>query len=224
MTPGFCEEYGQPVFKNITQYGSGFSSAESVDDITDLMEESGKITPDFSGGLNTMFKWRNISLYALFAVQWGGHDRLPDIFNMDNGQNGFIRVEQNVSTKLKNRWRQPGDVTDIPSIPGTGYENARIPAISNENIAASYKDRYELYNLSNVRVANTDFIRCRSLSLSYDFDRKWVERLGIGYLSVNMSMTNPFMWVSDKKWEGLDPETGNWPTRRTTSFSIQLMF
>lgn len=221
---GLEEEYGQPVFKNITQYGSGFSSAESVDDITDLMEESGKITPDFSGGLNTMFKWRNISLYALFAVQWGGHDRLPDIFNMDNGQNGFIRVEQNVSTKLKNRWRQPGDVTDIPSIPGTGYENARIPAISNENIAASYKDRYELYNLSNVRVANTDFIRCRSLSLSYDFDRKWVERLGIGYLSVNMSMTNPFMWVSDKKWEGLDPETGNWPTRRTTSFSIQLMF
>ena len=222
---GLDEEYGQPLFKNITRYGSSEDViAESVDDITDIMVESGKFTPDFSGGLNTMFKWLNISLYALFAVQWGGHDRLPDIFNMDNGQNGYIRVEQNVSTELKDRWRQPGDVTDIPSVPGTGYENAQIPAVLNENIAASTTNRYALYNLSNVRVANTDFIRCRQMSLSYDFNGKWLERLGIGYLSVKASMTNPFIWVSDKKWNGLDPETGDWPARRTTSLSIQLMF
>ena len=221
---GLDEEYGQPLFKNITQYGANSSLSESVEDITDIMEESGKLLPDFSGGLNTMFKWRNISLYALFAVQWGGHDRLPDIFNVDNGQNGYIRVEQNVSKKLKDRWRQPGDVTDIPSVPGTGFENAGVPAVLNEDIESSISNRYSLYNLSNVRVANTDFIRCRQMSLSYDFDGEWMERLGISYLSVKASMTNPFMWVSDKKWEGLDPETGNWPTRRVTSFSLQVIF
>lgn len=37
-------------------------------------------------------------------------------------------------------------------------------------------------------------------------------------------MTNPFMWVSDSKWDGLDPETGNWPARRVTSLSLQVMF
>ena len=221
---GLDKKYGQPLFKNITQYGSGSSIAESVDNITDIMVESGKITPDFSGGVNTLFKWRNISLYALFSVQWGGHNRLPDIFNMDNGQYGYIRVEQNVSTKLKERWKQPGDITDIPSIPGTGFENATLPVVLNENIKASTSNRYKLYNLSDARVANTDFIRCRSLSLSYDFAGKWMERLGIGYLSLKATVTNPFMWVSDKSWEGLDPETGDWPTRRTTSLSIKLMF
>ncbi|WP_306437785.1 SusC/RagA family TonB-linked outer membrane protein [Odoribacter splanchnicus] len=221
---GLDKEYGQPLFKNITQYGSGSSIAESVDNITDIMVESGKFTPDFSGGMNTMFKWRNISLYALFAVQWGGHNRLPDIFNMDNGQYGYIRVEQNVSTKLKNRWKHPGDVTDIPSIPGTGFEDAKLPVVLNENIKASTSNRYNLYNLSTARVANTDFIRCRSLSLNYDFAGKWMERMGISYLSLKATVTNPFMWVSDKSWEGLDPETGDWPTRRTTSLSIKLMF
>lgn len=37
-------------------------------------------------------------------------------------------------------------------------------------------------------------------------------------------MTNPFLWARDKKWKGIDPETGNWPTRRITSLSIQAMF
>ena len=81
-----------------------------------------------------------------------------------------------------------------------------------------------MYNQSNVRVANTDFIRCRQLSLSYDFEGEWKENIGIRHMSVNASMSNPFMWVSDKKWDGLDPETGNWPARRITSLSLHVIF
>ncbi len=81
-----------------------------------------------------------------------------------------------------------------------------------------------MYNNSDIRVANTDFIRCRSLSLSYDFTGKWLNKMGLSYLSMKASMTNPFMWVSDKKWDGLDPETGNWPARRVTSLSLQVRF
>ena len=54
-----------------------FEDAESP---KDFLVKSGKFTPDFSGGLNTMFKYKNLSLYALFAVQWGGHNRLPNIY------------------------------------------------------------------------------------------------------------------------------------------------
>lgn len=66
-----------------------------------------------------------------------------------------------------------------------------------------------MYNLSDARVANTDFIRCRSISFAYEFRQPWLERFFIQRMQVKASMTNPFLWVSDKKWDGLDPETGN---------------
>ena len=64
--------------------------------------KSGKFIPDFSGGLNTMFKYKNFSLYALFAVQWGGHKRLPDLYPSGGvvAGSGLPRPEQNVSRKL----------------------------------------------------------------------------------------------------------------------------
>ncbi len=118
------------------------------------------------------------------------------------------------------RWKKTGDKTLVPSLPGIGYELIEIPATQ---LSYGYEDdRYLLYNQSNVRVANTDFIR--SISLSYDFNEEWLKHIGVNYLQLKASMTNPFMWVSDKKWDGLDPETGNWPARRVTSLSLQLIF
>ena len=31
-----------------------------------------------------MFKYKNWSLYALFNVQWGGHARLPKLYDTDS--------------------------------------------------------------------------------------------------------------------------------------------
>ena len=168
--------------------------------------------------------YKNISFYALFAVQWGGHGRLPNLYEPNNGLDGLPGAEQNASKKLMNRWKKPGDRTDIPSLPGTGKETVVVPMVKSNETRATLGNRYDLYNYSNARVANTDFIRCRQLSLSYEFKGADLKRLGVDYLRLKVSMANPFMWVSDKKWDGLDPETGNWPTRRVTSFSLQVMF
>ena len=186
----------------------------------DYMVKSGTFNPDFSGGLNTMLKWKNISLYALFAVQWGGHNRLPNLYQGTSAQ--LPRPEQNASTKLINRWKKPGDQTNIPSLPGAGASMIYLPdtpVTSNWGL-----DPYIMYNESDLRVASTDFIRCRQLSLSYNFGEKLLQKMRLSYLQVKASMTNPFMWVRDKKWDGLDPETGDWPTRRVSSLSLQLMF
>ena len=214
---GLDSRYGQPEFKNMDK--------KSVENVTDILVESGKFTPDFSGGLNTMVKYRNISLYALFAIQWGGHRRLPNLY--DTGLTvlgGLPRPEQNASKKLINRWKRPGDKSQIPSLPGTGYDRINYPIVTSIGESNIRNNRYAMYNQSNVRVANTDFIRCRQLSLSYDFEGEWKEKIGIRHMSVKASMSNPFMWVSDKKWDGLDPETGNWPARRITSLSLHVIF
>lgn len=209
---GLNDEDGTPTFD--------YMDIENGESPRDYLVKSGKFTPDFSGGLNMMFKYRNWSLYALFNVQWGGHARLPKLYDTDSNY-GIPTPEQNVSRDLADRWRKPGDKTDIPSIPTSGaYIN--LPATA--SVAGSERRLYDMYNNSDLRVANTDFIRCRSLSLSYDFNQKWLSRIGAQRLSLKASMTNPFMWVSDSKWNGLDPETGDWPTRRVTSLSLQVMF
>ena len=37
-------------------------------------------------------------------------------------------------------------------------------------------------------------------------------------------LANPFFIAFDKAWEGRDPETANWPARRTVSCSLTLNF
>lgn len=209
---GLNDEDGTPEFANMD-----VKDAESP---LAYLVESGKYTPDFSGGLNMMFKYRNWSLYALFNVQWGGHSRLPALYDTSSNY-GVPTPEQNVSKDLIGRWRKPGDITTIPSIPTS---SAYINLPNTSQVASSEARLYDMYNNSDLRVANTDFIRCRSLSLSYDFTSSVLSALHLSRLTLKASMTNPFLWARDKKWKGIDPETGNWPTRRITSLSIQAMF
>ena len=212
------ETDGTPLFKGM--------ELEKVDDAIQYLVKSGKILPDFSGGLNTMFKYKNFSFYALFTVQWGGHKRLPALYPaaVVPGM-GLPSPEQNVSRKLAKRWKKKGDdiYNNLPSLPGLGKTKILLPVTGSVTSGLAVNP-YNQYDMSNIRVANTDFIRCRSLSLSYEFDREWLNRIYAQRMQLKVSMMNPFMWVSDKKWEGLDPETGNWPTRRVTSLSLQLMF
>ena len=216
---GLDEETGMPTFKHMD---IAFENAESP---KDFLVKSGKFIPDFSGGLNTMFKYKNFSLYALFAVQWGGHKRLPDLYPSGGvvAGSGLPRPEQNVSRKLIDRWKSPGEQTIYPSLPSSTQDEI-IYLPETKTSSEQEENRYVMYNFSDIRVANTDFIRCRSLSFSYDFTGKSLRKMGLGYLRLSASMTNPFMWVSDKKWDGLDPETGDWPARRITSFSLSVMF
>lgn len=209
---GLNDENGTPEFA----YMDVLNGASPLN----YLVKSGKFTPDFSGGLNMMFKYRNWSLFALFNVQWGGHARLPKLYDTDNNY-GIPTPEQNVSRDLALRWRKVGDKTNIPSIP-TSEAYIDLPATA--SVASTERKLYDMYNNSDLRVANTDFIRCRSLSLSYEFNQKWLSRIAAQRFVIKASMTNPIMWVSDSKWDGLDPETGNWPARRVTSLSLQVMF
>lgn len=209
---GLDPENGTPTFENM--------DVEDAETPLAYLVKSGKYTPDFSGGLNTMLKYKNWSLYALFAIQWGGHSRLPDLYDTSSNY-GVPTPEQNVSRDLASRWRKAGDETNIPSIPTA---DAYIDLPTTATVASTEARLYDMYNKSDQRVAKTDFIRCRSLSLSYDFSQELLKSIGIKRLVLKASMTNPFMWVRDKKWNGIDPETGSWPTRRVTSLSLQVMF
>ena len=54
----------------------------------------------------------------------GGHGRLPNLYISNLNP---PKPEQNVSKKLMNRWKRPGDKSLIPSLPGTGNELITLP-------------------------------------------------------------------------------------------------
>lgn len=212
---GLDPENGTPLFENM--------DIEATNNYLDFLVCTGKLDPDFSGGFFTSIRYKNFRFQANFAMQFGGQGRLPDFYQgTSSTQRGVPTPEQNLSRNLLKRWRNPGDETTTiyPSLPGRG-DNDIIELPTTTFIITN---RYTQYNFSDIRVADTDLIRCRQLSLTYTLENNLLQSLHIKNLSFSLSMANPFMIAFDKDWEGMDPETGGWPSRRTTSLSLNITF
>ncbi|MBO9632452.1 MAG: SusC/RagA family TonB-linked outer membrane protein [Chitinophagaceae bacterium] len=206
---GLNHETGRPLFNKL-------DIKPTANDL-DYLVKSGKLEPDFNGGFNTSIRYKNFSFSAQFAMAFGAQKRLPVFYNAT----GAPTPEQNAPRLLLNRWKQPGDeaFTNIPSIPA-GNPNRMyvyLPTISNTAMSP-----YDMYNSSDLRVGDIDFIRCRQISAAYDLPQNLVKRIYSKRLNIAFSLVNPFLYTFDKSWDGYDPETGGWPARRTASLSINL--
>ena len=97
----------------------------------------------WTGGFGTTFAWKGISLSAQFswvADRWlFNNDRY---FDESNGR--FSTYNQ--SRKLLDRWKQPGDITDIPR----------------HGVYTEFDDRL---------LEDASFLRLKNLMISYTFPR-----------------------------------------------------
>lgn len=189
------------------------------DDYSNFLVETGKLEPDFTGGVNTSLRYKTISLQVMFAVAFGADKRLPVYYN----SSGAPTPQQNAPRVLDQRWKQPGDEqhTNIPAVPPGNPRRFEVELPLLNPLAVS---PYDLYNMSDIMVANADFIRCRQVSLNYQFGPSVLKQLHLRNLSSSFSLTNPFLIVFDKAWRGYDPETTGWPARRVTSVSLNMTF
>ena len=78
-----------------------------------------------------------------------------------------------------------------------------------------------MYDKSSVRVAKTDFLKMRSLSLNYLIPRKFVSKWHITDCAIGLQATNLFTWA-DKRWEGSDPEAAFATTPLTRTYTLNL--
>ncbi|MCQ4872275.1 SusC/RagA family TonB-linked outer membrane protein [Butyricimonas paravirosa] len=225
---GLDSEYGYPLFNIPTRE----ENPDIVNDPTTYMKYAGKLEPDFTGGLNTVFRYKTFSLSASFNLSLGNKRFLNKLFAGEgNTKMAMLHLPSpyyNLSKEYVNRWRKPGDeaFTDIPAIPS--LDAAQIPDPSTIDLDWSQQRllyAYELYDNSNVRVVNASFLRCNNLSLSYSLPDRVLRYLGVKSLSVNGSVSNPFMIVS-KGYKGVDPEvaTGKQPITKTYSLGINVTF
>jgi hypothetical protein len=88
---------------------------------------------------------------------------------------------------------------------------------------------YNLYNKSIVRVANGDYVRLKTVQLSYQFPAEWVSRLKLRNAFLTLEGNNLALLYSDTALNGQDPEffaTGGvaLPPPKTITLSLNVGF
>ena len=154
----------------------------------------------WQGGFGTNLSWKGIALSAQFswiADRWVmNNDRY---FDESNGR--FASYNQ--SKRLLHRWKQPGDVTDIP--------------------------RHGVYTEFDTRLLeDASFLRLKNLMLSYTFPGSLLRKTRfISGVRIYAQAQNLLTFTN---FSGLDPEgNGNtyaaeYPMTRQFTFGLDLTF
>ena len=216
---------GYPVFRDIngnTTYvnddGEETPNYSLWSDEANLVK-SGVRTAPSQGGINLSLGYKGLRLSGSFTYQFGGINRLPGIYG--SNQRAAYDPMSNVSKEYVNRWRKPGD-----------EEHTNIPVLYNKRVYESIAMRYyetgktevygtTMYDQSSARVAKTDFLKLRTLTLNYVLPTKIISKWGMTQCTVGLQTVNLFTWASDK-WEGADPEGAFATTPLSRSYTLNL--
>lgn len=187
---------GVPEF--INEEGKQSSAVYLQSDSTKNLQFEGSVDPKFTGGFNNTFNYKAFSINIFVTYQAGNKIRLYPAF-----KNSYTELDA-TPKEFYDRWVMPGDEksTNIPSIMDA-YQNALVAS-------SSFNYPYNNYNYSTARVAKGDFIRLKSVSLTYQLPARALEKTSfIKTLSLTAAAINPWLIYSDKKLQGQDPEFFN---------------
>jgi TonB-linked SusC/RagA family outer membrane protein len=159
----------------------------------------GNREPDFLGGLNNNFRYKNLNLSILLDIRKGG-----DIYN------GTEYYLTSMGMSMRTLDRQSVTVSGVSMSTGEPlsytYEAGQTYIIkgasySGEYMIQSYWSSYcnNAYNF----MTSTNWLRLRSVSLSYDFTSLFANRSFIKGLSASVAGYNLGLWTN---YKGMDPE------------------
>ena len=156
--------------------------ADTNDDGSITPDDAGVIgnaQPDFIGGITNRFNYKNFDLNVFFQFSYGN-----DILNFSNTAllDAGEDLNNNQVRDAQRRWREPGDITDVP--------------------------RYEAGNTFNNRhssrfLEDGSFLRLKNISLGYNLPSRLIQQLRLTNVRIYASGTN--LWTLTN-YSGADPE------------------
>lgn len=151
----------------------------------------GNSLPDFFGGFNNTFAYKNFELTANFQFSHGGSKLFLD---QSNFFESYGLDKNNVVGALGNTW-SPTNTSALfeQAVFGSRRSSAR-ERTGNTDIAGNF-DR---------SVYSTSFIRLKTLRLGYSLEKSLVDKLHMSHLQLYVNVNN--VWTSSD-WPGLDPES-----------------
>jgi TonB-linked SusC/RagA family outer membrane protein len=137
----------------------------------------GDPNPDFTFGMTNTFTWKDLTLSVFLQGSYGN-----DIFNASRIETEGMYDGKNQSTRVLDRWRVPGQITDIP------------------------KAGFDIKN-STYFIEDGSYLRVKDISVSYNFRNNFLKKLGISKLQPYFTANNLITWTS---YKGMDPEVNQW--------------
>jgi ferric enterobactin receptor len=161
----------------------------------------GNREPDWIGGFNNTLRYRRFMLSFLFDIRKGG-----DVYNGTE----YTLVSNGLSKRTLLNDRQSVTVTGVNSQTGAAFSqtyNANTSyVISGTTYAGTYMIQQYWQNYSNNSlnfITSVNWVKLRSLSLTYDFTGLLKNNNVIKGLSATAVGTNLFTWTN---YKGMDPE------------------
>lgn len=174
--------------------------------LTNELKDSDKVMTGKSqfapwqGGFGTTLAWKGLSLSAQFS--WVADRYMINNDRYFNESNGRFAI-YNQSKRLLNRWKKPGDITDIPR----------------HGIYTEFDDRL---------LEDASFLRLKNLMLSYSFPKELLRRTKfISGVRIYAQAQNLCTFTN---FSGLDPESNmniyaaQYPMARQFTFGLDLTF
>ncbi len=153
----------------------------------------GDPNPDFYGGFTNVFSYKGLTLNIFLQFSYGN-----DIFNGTRRYIEAMKGPDNQTTAILDRWREPGDVTQVPR--------------------ATFSDPNSNDRASSRFIEDGSYLRFKNVKLSYDFGEMFDNVKGISSLEVYVMSQNLFTFTN---YSGMDPEVnyaGQDPLRMGTDF------
>ena len=161
----------------------------------------GNREPDFIGGFNNTFRYKKFTLSFLLDIRKGG-----DVFNGTE----YALVANGLSKLTTLNDRQSVTVTGVNSVTGADFSQTYTVGQSyligsttyaGSNLIQQYWQNYAAnsYNF----ITSVNWVKLRSLSLTYDFSDMIRNKKVFKGLSATVVGTNLFTWTN---YKGMDPE------------------
>lgn len=210
----------------------------------------GKFTPDWLGGVNNRFTYKEFTISFLIDARIGG-----SLYSNTNRTGTYTGV---LSSTMYGRDAAHGgllyyypannkaaaavQLSGTSSAPGeeTVYDDGMIfPGVNVEGKPNTVILPAQLYykgftNVDEQFVYDASFVKLREVKLSYSVPLKWIKH--VGFQSAAVSLVGRNLWIIHKKVPNVDPETafntGNaqglenlaLPTVRNIGFNLNLKF
>ena len=218
----FGSAYTRDAAGNIVVDANGLPKVSSTSKVL------GKFSPDWIGGIQNTFKYKNLSLSFLIDASFGG-----SIFSNTNKTGRYTGVLENT---LPGRDAEHGglwyyidngnrvqisepqySISDVGLYYATVngeqtrvYQDGIIVEGVTENgqvntkVVSAENYYHRIYSIAEANVYDASFVKLRELSLSYQFPKSIYSLIGLQGASVTFTARN--LWTIHKKADNIDPE------------------
>ncbi len=201
---GIDKETGEPMWYHVDDVTGEKTFTKDIDEAT--RQILGNKTPHYSGGLTSAWTFKNFELSALlsFGLDFKVYDYAAARYLQDDGYSRKVSKE----AALLDSWRPDNTSSDNPIL------------ISGTKNGSNYSSRY---------MHDGDYLKLKSLKLSYTLPSNIVRSIGLNGLTAFIQAENLFVLTD---MPNFDPEISigqtryiyTYPTQRTISAGINLRF